>query len=63
MIDGNKKIFERLWKLSCKINSYLDRNEVLEITKSSPEMLKLRNSQLSMVNILTFLKYYQTRNI
>lgn len=55
MIDGNKKIFERLWKLTLKLNQYLEASSKNSSNLTTPnstqsaEIKKLRNSQLSMV--------------
>jgi hypothetical protein len=70
MIDGNRKIFERIWKLVSKVKTFLDANENINRNnylnnndnnnnKNSPknnakaavDIYKLRNSQLSMVNM------------
>ena len=71
MIDGNRKIFERIWKLVTKVKTFLDENNennTLENNNSSQslqknkskaaaDIYKLRNSQLSMV-ISSFFPFF-----
>ena len=73
MIDGNRKIFERIWKLVLKVKTFLDENKtnntinsskknnnrinISQESKAKPavDIYKLRNSQLSMVNMIYML--------
>jgi hypothetical protein len=51
MLEGNKRIFEKIWKLVLKINKFLDENTNFKNAdlKAIEDIEKIRNSQLSMV--------------
>ena len=56
MIDGNKKIFERVWKLilkaeKCEFNKFEEADDLKQIAKLNQDIHKIRNVQLSMVNL------------
>jgi hypothetical protein len=54
MLEGNKKIFEKIWKLVLKVNKFLEENTEFKNTdsKTMEEITKIRNSQISMVYLL-----------
>ena len=54
LIDGNKKIFERIWKLvvkaaDCKFTEFETPEDRKQIEKLNKDIHRLRNVQLSMV--------------
>ncbi len=63
MLEGNKKIFEKIWKLVLKVNRFLEENTEFKNTdsKTMKDITKIRNSQISMV--LIALKKYLILNI
>jgi hypothetical protein len=63
MLEGNKKIFEKIWKLVLKVNRFLEENTEFKNTdsKTMKDITNIRNSQISMV--LIALKKYLILNI
>ncbi len=66
LVEGNKKIFERIWKLVSKAERWCRsreaKNQALsdfkQVEKLNQDIYKLRNIQLSMVWYIEFIELF-----